>query len=140
MAKHINSSQPKHEKPNYKYLSDKAKEMVRGIFKFYEVPGGSMSFSFREFKGDEIQRYDFTDGEVYSIPLGVARHLNKNGWYPEYGFVQGEAGMKGGFSPDGKRMQISKKVHRYGFQSLEFVDIDDLSPAGPSILEVESTI
>jgi len=74
---------------NLKYLRDKDREMVKGIFRFHEVPGGTMGFVFRAYIEDEVERCDRVDGEVYTIPLGVARHLNKNGWYPEYEYVPG---------------------------------------------------
>lgn len=117
-------------KPNLKYMRDKDREIVKGKFIFHEVPGGLMSFVFRAYKEDPVERFDLYDGQIYSLPLGVARHLNKNCWYPEYGYVQGEKDVQGGFSPDGKVMRISKKVRRCSFQSLEFVDIDDLNPVG----------
>ena len=109
---------------NLKYQRDKDREMVKGIFRFYEVPGGTMSFVYRQYKEDEVERYDLEDGKIYSIPLGVARHLNKNCWYPVHAYKQNENG--------GKDMLIGQKVRRCGFQSLEFVDIDDISMTGES--------
>ncbi len=79
-----------------------------------------MSFSVRLHKGDEVETYNFLDGEIYSIPLGVAKHLNKNLWYPEYDYMKDEA-MK-------NIQQITKKVRRCSFQSLEFMDSEDLQP------------
>ena len=70
-------------KQNLRYQRDKHKETVKGIFRFYEVPGGSLSFVFKEFKEDPVQRFDMVDGQVYTVPLGVAKHLNKNGSYLE---------------------------------------------------------
>jgi len=67
------------------------------------------------------------DGEIKTIPLGVAKHLNKNLWYPEYSFVKSE---------DMQNVsQITKKIRRASFQSLEFIDIDDLEDNGniPSV-------
>jgi len=46
MAREIETRQPKKEaplKPSLKYQRDKDREMVRGIFRFHEVPGGLMS-------------------------------------------------------------------------------------------------
>lgn len=126
---------------NLKYLRDKHREKVKGIFRFFEVPGGSMSFSFKEFKEDQVERYDFIDGEIYSIPLGVAKHLNKNGWYPEYEYLPGQPGVQA--SPQGVHgatMRVGKKVRRFGFQSLEFVDIDDLDTSVNQIVTVEHAI
>ena len=101
-----------------KFQRDKDSEMVKGIFHYYECPGGSMSFNFKKYKGDDVKRYDLIDGQVYTIPLGVAKHLNTNGSYPIHAHAQG---------PDGKvSMKVGQKVNRFGFQSLEFMDIDEL--------------
>ena len=106
-------------KKNLRWHRDKDREIVKGMFKFYEVPGGLMSFVYREYKQDQTERYDLVDGEIYSIPLGVARHLNKNGWYPVHTYTMNEAGVPS--------MKVGQKKRRFGFQSLEFVDIDDLT-------------
>ena len=111
------------------YQRDKDREVVKGIFRFYEVPGASLSFVYKAYKGEETIRYDLVDGEVYSLPLGVARHLNKSGWYPIHAHTKGE--------DDKPSMKIGHKVRRYGFQSLEFVDIDDLSEHGSPLLTVQ---
>ena len=116
-------------KQNLKYQRDKDREMVKGIFKFYEVPGGSMSFVFKVYKEDPVERFDFVDGQVYSIPLGVAKHLNKNGWYPVHVHSLDESGKQS--------IRVGQKVRRFGFQSLEFVDIDDLSFGDKQIITVE---
>ena len=103
---------------NLRYQRDKDREKVRGIFKFYEVPGGSLSFVFRKYKEDPVERFDFIDGQIYTVPLGVAKHLNKSGKYPVHAYKMEE---------DGKPSRtIGKMVSRYGFQSLEFTDIDGL--------------
>ena len=106
-------------KKNLRWHRDKDREIVKGMFKFYEVPGGLMSFVYREYKEDQTERYDLVDGEIYSIPLGVARHLNKNGWYPVHSYSMNEAGVAS--------MKVGHKKRRFGFQSLEFIDIDDLT-------------
>jgi len=111
-------------RPNLKYQRDKDREMVKGIFRFHEVPGGHMAFSIKLYKEDPVENYSFYDGEVYTIPLGVARHLNKNGWYPEYEYMRNE-NMQG----VGHGMRIATKVRRFSFQSLEFIDSEDLTPA-----------
>lgn len=108
------------KKVNVKYLRDKHNEKVKGIFRYFELPGGSMNFVYREFKGDEITRYDMEDGQMYEIPLGVAKHLNKNGWYPRHTYTLDESGKPS--------MVIGKKVRRFGFDSLEFIDIEEIKP------------
>jgi hypothetical protein len=112
----------------YQKMKDKDRELVKGKFIFHECPGGSVSFNFKAYKGEEIERYDLVDGQVYTIPLGVARHLNKNCWYPEYEYIKTERTSLSSFQPDASIMRASKKVRRMSFQSLEFVDMDDLIP------------
>lgn len=95
------------------------REMVRGKFIFHEVPGGSMAFNFRKYKGDPLEKFDLTDGQIYTIPLGVAKHLNTNCAYPSYTYKNDEAGRP--------VMGIGEKIRRCSFQSLEFVDMDTVS-------------
>jgi len=115
---------------SHRWNRDKDREMVKGMFKFYEVTGGQLSFSFRMYKEDKVERYDLVDGEIYTIPLGVARHLNKNGWYPVHAYVMNELGVP--------VSRMGQKKRRFGFQSLEFIDIDDLSEDnGSGIITVE---
>ena len=104
------------------YLRDKHNQKVKGIFKFYEVPGGEITFPFLEFKGDSVKHYTLKDGEVYEIPLGVAIHLNKNCWYPIHHYEQDTAGIPS--------VRIGQKVRRMGFQSLEFTEDIDLGEMG----------
>lgn len=112
------------QKPNLKYLRDKDREMVRGKFIFHEVPGGRMSFSFKKWKEDPVERFDLDDGSIYSLPLGVAKHLNKECKYPIHGYIMDENNKPS--------MKVNQWVRRCSFQSLEFVDIDDLTPVGDS--------
>jgi len=111
--------QVKKEQPvNARYQRDKDREKVRGIFRYYEVPGGTVSFCFKAYKEDQVERYDLVDGEIYTLPLGVAKHLNKNTAYPIHAYATDESGRP--------VQRIGQKVHRCGFQSLEFVDVDEL--------------
>ncbi len=103
-------------------------EIVRGIFRFHEVPNGTMNFVFRKWKFDEVLHYSFRDGEIYSIPLMVAKHLNKNCWYPIHDFQVDE------FGKFINQFRISKRVRRCSFQSLEFVDTDDIMPVGDATI------
>lgn len=119
------------KKPNLKYLRDKDREMVKGKFIFHECPGGLMSFVFKAYKEDPVERYDLMDGQIYNLPLGVAKHLNKNCWYPVHSYQQDEFGKS--------VQKVGQKVRRCSFQSLEFVDIDDLTPVGSAgIVTVEN--
>jgi hypothetical protein len=102
------------------------REPVKGIFRFYEVPGGEMRFVYKAYKGDPVEKHIMIDNQVYTVPLGVAKHLNKSGWYPVHTYAVDENGKP--------IMKIGQKVRRYGFQSLEFVDVDDLSSIGSPLV------
>ena len=119
----------KNKKPSLKYQRDKDREKVKGIFKFYEVPGGQLSFVYRAYKEDDVEKYTLVDGHVYTLPLGVAKHLNKNGCYPVHQYLKDETGNVS--------MKIGQKVRRFGFQSLEFVDIEDFDNAPSPIITIE---
>ncbi len=117
-------------KVNLNYQRDKDREKVRGIFKNYEVPGGIFRFSYGPmYKGDQTETFDLEDGKIYTLPLGVAKHLIKNCWYPEHSYVVDEYGKS--------IAKVGTKHRRVGFQSLEFVDIDDLTPNGQPLATVE---
>lgn len=106
------------KKLNLEYMRDKDRQLVKGMFKFHEVPGGQLDMSIKIYPGDQVETYSLRDGEVKMIPLGVAKHLNKNGWYPEYSYVKGENLQS--------TATITKKIRRFGFSSLEFMDVEDL--------------
>lgn len=93
-------------------------KIVRGIFRFHEVPGGQMEFMFRKYKGDPISKYSMKDGEVYEVPLGVARHLNTNCWYPSYAHNDKTSQSVA----DSAAVIIKEKIRRCSFQSLDFVE------------------
>lgn len=103
-----------------KIQRDKDREKVRGIFRNHELPGGHNEFMFRKYKEDPLEKFNMVDGQVYTIPLGVAKHLNTNCWYPTYNYKNDDAGRPS--------MSMGEKVRRCSFQSLEFVDIDGMKP------------
>jgi hypothetical protein len=128
-AETIKDTKNHKKKLNLKYMRDKDREMVRGKFIFHEVPGGMMKFVFRKYKEDPVENFTLIDGQIYTLPLGVAKHLNKNCWYPVHHYLQDETGKP--------VQRVGQKVRRCSFQSLEFVDIDDLTPEGDAIVTVE---
>lgn len=125
MAREIkgNKNNPKMSRDDAKKFLERQRseenEMVKGIFKFYEVPGGQLSFAYRKHKGEPVENYTMVDGQVYTIPLGVARHLNNNGWYPVHSYTKSDDG-------EAPAVRIGQKVHRFGFQSLDFVDVSEM--------------
>ena len=98
-----------------KSMRDKDRTMVRGKFIFHEVPGGQLGFMFRKYKADPLEKFELKDGEVYTVPLGVAKHLNTNCSYPSYNYKNDESGRP--------VVTIAEKIRRCSFQSLEFLDM-----------------
>jgi hypothetical protein len=127
-------------------LRDRDSEMVTGIFKNYENPGMTVAFGFKLYKGDEIDHYILEDGERYRIPRGVARHLNQDCFYYEYKQLKGaesdavvQTGLADGRLKPVQAPSMARKVYRFGFQSLDFMDSDlDMSPVTSSIIEVKT--
>lgn len=115
--------------PKIKALRDKHRTLVRGKFIYHEVPNGNMSFPFREFPGDSLETYNMNDGEIYTVPLGVAKHLNTNCWYPAYDYKDDSNGR-----PVVKMVQ---KIRRCSFQSLEFLEIEGVKPIGSPLSGIE---
>lgn len=111
---------------------DKDREMVKGVFKYYEVPGGMVAFCFKKYAQDPVEKFEMHDGRVYTIPLGVAKHINNNTWYPIHEYSKNEEGLPA--------QRIGQKVRRMGFQSLEFMDTEGMGDNINRIVTVEHTI
>lgn len=92
-----------------------ANKMVKGIFRCHEPRGGSVTFVWREFKGDPVRRFTLSDGKECEVPRGLARHLNKNCNYYKHSHILGA---------DGNPLvdEKGKMVSRMNFESLEFYD------------------
>lgn len=115
-----------------KYMRDRDREMVRGIFRYFECPGGLFKFPFKKYKEDEVESYTMLDGEIYTIPRGVAHHLSNNCWYPEHAFKMDELGRPS--------MEIMKKKRRCTFEPLDFMDISDLNELSPKDIETVTVL
>ncbi len=134
MTKNIEKTEPK-KKLTLEEQRLKDREPKRGIFKYHEVPGGVLRFPFKKYKQDPVEQFELFDGQIYTLPLGVAKHLNENCWYPDYSFVQGDPSMKTGSSYiDGNNMQVVNKIRRTSFSSLEFMGDDDMTQS--NVLQV----
>lgn len=94
-------------------MKEKDHKMVKGVFRCYEPIGGSFTFSVKKYKGDEVLTYTMVDGQVYDVPLMVAKHLNQNCWYPEHSHILDANGNP--------TVAVGKKVKRCSFDSLEFM-------------------
>lgn len=104
-------------KPTLADMRKKDAELVRGKFSFLEAPGGTLIFSYRKYKGEQIKTYKLKDGESYTIPRGVAKHLATSGSYPIHEYTTDEAGKP--------FVRIGRVKRRYNFESLEFFDVND---------------
>jgi hypothetical protein len=123
---------------NMEYYRNRDAKMVRGIFHHLESPGGSTTFDYIKYKGDTLTTYTFKDGEVRTIPLGVAKHINSCG-YAEYEPLNAEM-IKGATQEE--PMRIVRKRPRFRFQNLDFLDMEEISEldgdSNKKIIAVES--
>jgi hypothetical protein len=116
-------------------------EEVCGVFKNLETPRGTLTFSYKWYPDEEYKTYELKDGERYRLPRGVARHLSNGCYYKEYKHLNGEAGETGirNAFHDGRlkasNMQEARRVHRFAFHSLEFME-DDLDFIPSKLSEV----
>lgn len=122
----------KNSKTAIEFLRKKHAQPVRGRFCFHELKGGRLCFNFKEFKGDKNIKYELVDGEIYTLPYGVVKHLNKDLWYPVHEYQKDEYGNN--------IQKVGKKIRRASFESLQFVEDDDLMPETSNVLTVENVI
>lgn len=116
--------------------SERDHEMVTGVFRFLEMPGGILRFMFQKYLQDGFVKYELTDGQIYKLPRMVARHLNQNVHYRRYTHLDkkmGEMAMQqastGRSQLDQSNMYVMQTIPRCEFKSLEFMDEDlELNP------------
>jgi hypothetical protein len=120
-----------------KFIKEETK-LVKGKFRNFEIPGASQRIFYKKYP-HPVPVFDkvMHDGEIYEIPLYVARHLNGidvtakgiNGKinscaYPTHGFkMDPSKGIPESREEGGIIMPSSvptKWTRRYGFESLEF--------------------
>lgn len=124
-------------KVDVEYMRAKDNELVTGRFIYHELPGGCLEFVYRKYKGDPVDKYSLIDGGVYTIPIGVAKHLNTQCAYPQYEYIKGEP-MVHEVKTFGHNMtmQITSWIRRCSFQSLDLTDELDLD-ISPKLTEVQ---
>lgn len=128
----------KARKPSHKYIREQDNRMVKGKFVYNELPGGVLEFNFIKHKGDPSKKYTFVDGKIYTVPLSVARHLNKDVAYPQYEHIPGEELIGGSSMEDGQTMRIQHMIKRCSFEPLDFMVDEDLMSAGEPIIKVQA--
>ncbi len=106
-------------------------QMVTGVFRDLEVgAGGNLRFSARKYPWDQIESYNFVDGQTYTVPLWVAKHLNEGCKFPVY---------KHNIDPNAKEGEkVSQHVgqwnHRFAFVSSDFMGLAKVDR--PSVIMV----
>jgi len=101
-------------------LREENARKVKGVFRYYEAPGQTLAFNWGgQYGYNRVDKYVLTDGHMCEVPLGVARHLNKNGAYPVHKNIVDENGLP--------TVKVSQMTNRFGFQSLEFIDETDFN-------------
>jgi len=113
-------------------------KLVKGRFRNYEAPGGSLRVQIRKYPG--IPAFDkvMLDNEMYEVPLYVARHLNgvdvsagggnhkiNTCAWPTHGFKYDVDKPMPGSTQDDRGIPVpiigvSKWNKRFGFESMEF--------------------
>lgn len=124
--------------PELKKIMDEECKVVRGRFKNYESPGSPLPLTCGKYPGQPLFNKVLQDGEIYNVPLWVARHLNgedkvakeldgKIGScsYPIHGFKwdDGKSAPTSQTGGDGVPVPVvgvAKRNQRFGFESLEF--------------------
>ena len=94
---------------------DEDSKIVTGMFKNLECKGGELKLTYRTYKEDPYRTYTFEDGQTYSIPIGLAKHINKGTNIPEREYATGPDGHKKLYTI------IRSKRDRFQFVSTEFM-------------------
>lgn len=128
--------------PELKKFMEEERKLVKGRFKNYETPGGNLPLTCLKYPGEPLFSENFVDGEIYTVPLWIARHLNgtdvtakaidgKIGScsYVVHGFkwADGKPAPQSILGPQGvpiPNTQTTKRKQRFGFESLEFASGD----------------
>lgn len=144
-AVHVSKSVKEAAKQKLQELIKEETKLVKGIFQNFENPGAMQKIIVRKYPGIPPFEKEMWDGETYEIPLYVARHLNgidvsagalgdpsrRNQnigtcSYPKHGWMLAGKNSDPSVSPIGEGgipvqiAGITKRVKRYGFQSMEF--------------------
>jgi len=130
-TKKSDSSKPKaidaQAKARYESEMKKDLKIVTGRFRNHELNGGSIKFIFHRYKDVGTQKFEFLDGQVYSVPYMVAEHINNNCCYTVHEHYMNEENKV--------KMRVGSKVQRFSFVPLGFAEETSLPVS--SIVTVE---
>lgn len=153
-APHVSKSQKDIAKEKLHQLMKEESRLVKGRFQCFETPGASVKITIQKYptpKQGGIPHFEktMTDGQMYEVPLYVARHLNGidatrgaasneqkldpnigTCSYAVHGFKMTSTlppPSAEGYGPSGESgipvpiIGIAKRVQRFGFQSTDFL-------------------
>jgi len=104
--------QHKSDLVNMKEMQEEDARKIRGTFRCFKPVGGNVSFYFRKWKNDPVEKYELHDGKEYELPLGVVKHLNENCYEEQKSYLLDANGdsIKG----------AGKRDHRFAFTPLNY--------------------
>lgn len=86
-------------------------KMVRGRFTYHECPRGLLEFVYGKYEG-QAKKYAMKDGEMYTIPLMVANHINEAIGYKVMAYKKNEEGNT--------VAEVGETVRRASFARIDF--------------------
>ena len=133
----IHKSRKDLAKDKLKKFMDEESKLVKGRFRCYETPGDKRKIIVKKYPDMPVFEKEMIDGELYEIPLYVARHLNGvdvtadsvggkiyTCSYPIHGFKwENNSPPPCTADTSGSIVPVSgivKRTRRYGFESMEF--------------------
>lgn len=93
-------------KDSIEAMTKETDKNVVGTFVNIETPGQPAKICCRYYKGQEFFNQVFEDGEKYTIPLSVARHINERCFYEPHSYI---------LDDEGNPIKGTKKQPRYKF-------------------------
>lgn len=109
-----NTAQAKSDLSGIEAMREEDSQLVKGIFRCFNPPGGNLTFYFKKYKGDPIQKYEMFDGQEYEVPLAVAKHLNENCFEDDHAYLLDANGNP--------IVGMGKRNHRFAFSPSKFGD------------------
>ena len=109
----------KEEKNSYvNYCKERDCEMVTGIFRCFEPPGGMLEMNYKAYPGEDAEKKIFIDGQEYTVPRYVAKRFESDfqgsgTYYTTHSYIMDSTG-KPLLNTNGK------KTRRFGFSSMDF--------------------
>lgn len=102
----INKSKVAINKNSIEGMTAETDKKVTGQFINIECPGQDAAISCRYYKGQQLFTQAMKDGENYTIPLSVARHINERCHYEPHHYLMDEKGQQ---------VKSPKRTPRYKF-------------------------